>query len=130
MATGTAISAPGPGFAPIRPGDVLTATKVLHVSPFRDIAGSYAFSFDIGPQAIAIRIAHHDGGEALVATLTGPRRPLTTSRTLLSALRFPLAGIRTLALIHWQALRLARKGVPFRPRPLPPAEDITPCRHA
>jgi DUF1365 family protein len=114
-----------PGFAPIRPSDTLTAAKVMHVSPFRDVAGRYAFNFDLDRDAIAIRIAHRDGGEALVATLAGRRRPLTAARILLSALRFPLAGGRAILLIHWQALRLARKGVPFRPRPLPPAEDIT-----
>jgi DUF1365 family protein len=114
-----------PAFSPIEPGDVIGATKVFHVSPFQDIAGRYAFSFDIGSEAIAIRIAHRNGGEGLVATLEGRRRPLTTPRLLRAAVRFPFAGVRTIALIHWQALRLRAKGARFRPRPLPPAEDIT-----
>ncbi len=114
-----------PGFAPIAPGDVLTAQKVMHVSPFQDVAGSYSFSFDIRHDALAIRIAHRNGGEGLVATLEGPRRPLTRARVLRSVLRFPLAGVRATVLIHWQALRLALKGAPFRTRPLPPVEEIT-----
>jgi DUF1365 family protein len=114
-----------PGLAPIEPGDVITAAKAFHVSPFREIAGRYAFSFDIGTEAIAIRIAHRNGSEGLVATLEGPRRPLTAPRLLRAAIRFPFAGLRAIALIHWQALRLRLKGAPFRPRPEPPAEDIT-----
>jgi uncharacterized protein len=114
-----------PGFRPIAPDDAITAGKVFHVSPFQEIAGRYAFSFDIGNEAVAIRIAHRNGTEGLVATLEGARLPLTAPRLLRAALRFPFAGLRAIALIHWQALRLWLKGAPFRPRPLPPAEDIT-----
>jgi hypothetical protein len=114
-----------PDFTPIAPGDVLTAGKVFHVSPFQEIAGRYAFTFDIRDDEIAIRIAHRNGGEGLVATLEGARLPLTAPRLLRAALRFPFAGLRAIALIHWQALRLWLKGAPFRPRPLPPPEDIT-----
>lgn len=64
-----------PDLAPIAPGDVITARKVFHVSPFQSVAGSYAFSFDITDTTIAIRIAHRNGGEGLVATLEGQRGP-------------------------------------------------------
>lgn len=114
-----------PGLAPIGPGDVVTARKVFHVSPFQPVAGRYAFSFDVSEAAIAIRIAHRDGAEGLVATLEGARLPLTAPRVLRAALRFPFAGLRATALIHWHALRLRLKGAPFRPRPLPPAEDLS-----
>lgn len=113
------------GLAPIAPGDVITARKVFHVSPFQPVAGSYAFSFDITDAAIAIRIAHRNAGEGLVATLEGARLPMTAPRLLRAALRFPFAGLRATALIHWQALQLRLKGAPFRPRPLPPAEDLS-----
>jgi DUF1365 family protein len=98
---------------------------VFHVSPFQEIAGRYAFSFDVRDDAIDIRIAHRNGGEGLIATLEGERLPLTAPRVLRAAVRFPFAGLRAIALIHWQAFRLWLKGAPFRPRPLPPAEDIT-----
>ena len=114
-----------PDLAPIGPGDVVTARKVFHVSPFQPVAGRYAFSFDIRDDAIAIRIAHANDGEGLVATLAGTRLPLTARRVLRAASRFPFAGLRAVALIHWQALRLRLKGAPFRPRPRPPTEEIT-----
>ena len=107
-----------PGFAPIGPGDVVTAAKVFHVSPFQDVAGRYAFSFDIRADAVAIRIAHRNGGEGLVATLEGRRLPLTAPRVLRAAVRFPIAGLRATALIHWQALRLRLKGRAVPPTPL------------
>jgi len=114
-----------PGFAAILPGDVITARKVFHVSPFLEIAGRYAFSFRIDADAIAIRVALRDGAEGLVATLEGRRLPMTAARVLRGALRFPFAGIRATTLIFWQALRLRLKGASFRPRPLPPDEDVT-----
>lgn len=114
-----------PDRAPIMPGDVITARKVFHVSPFQPVAGAYAFSFEITDADIAIRIAHRHGAEGLVATLEGRRVPMTAPRLLRAALRFPFAGLRATALIHWQALRLRLKGAPFRPRPLPPAEDLS-----
>lgn len=114
-----------PDFGQIAPRDVIAARKVFHVSPFQEIAGRYAFSFDLREDAIFIRIAHRNGSEGLVATLGGSRLPLTAPRVLLAAIRFPFAGLRAIALIHWQALRLRLKGAPFHRRPLPPDEDIT-----
>jgi len=114
-----------PGFAPIGPGDRLTAEKVLHVSPFQQVAGRYAFDFDIRPDRITIRIDYRHGSERLVATLAGRRRPMTSAGLVRAALRRPLGSVRTIALIHWQALRLKLKGAPYRPRPIPPVEEIS-----
>lgn len=111
--------------APITSGDVLAARKVFHVSPFQPLSGDYAFRFDIGRAAIAIRIEYRTGDERLVATLTGPRRPLTTGAMIGAALRRPLGSRRVLALIHWQALRLWWKGAPYRRRPAPPADEVS-----
>ena len=114
-----------PGFASIRPGDTLASVKVFHVSPFLDVAGGYTFSFDVSPDRIAIRILHENGAERLAATLTGPRRPLTNRALVRAALRRPLGAVRTILLIHWEALRLTLKGARYRKRPLPPSEEIT-----
>ncbi|MDE3239355.1 MAG: DUF1365 domain-containing protein [Paracoccaceae bacterium] len=113
------------GFAPIRPEDRLAARKCFHVSPFQDISGGYVFTFDIRENRIAIRILLDDGPEGLVATLTGTRMPLTNTRLLGAALRRPFGPLRTLALIYWHALRLKLKGVAYRPRPLPPQQEIS-----
>jgi DUF1365 family protein len=114
-----------PDLSPIGPRDQITVEKLMHVSPFQDVAGDYAFQFDIRPDKIAIRIDFRNGGNGLVATLTGPRAPLTNLSILTALLRRPAGALRTIALIHWQALRLKLKGARFRARPTPPNQEVS-----
>ena len=111
--------------APITREDTLTATKILHVSPFQPVAGRYDFRFDIRPDRIAIWIDYTIGNGGLYTNLIGPRLPLTNAGILASALRRPFGSRRVLALIHWQALKLWLKKVRFHSRPAPPSEDIS-----
>ena len=114
---------------PIRPEDEMTAAKVFHVSPFQDIAGGYTFRFRLSEGAVAVHIRHErdtpDGPRGLIATLGGPRVPLTSPRILGSALRRPFGSLRVLALIYGQALKLRLKGARYRPRPEPPQRELT-----
>ncbi|MFZ5964146.1 DUF1365 domain-containing protein [Thalassococcus sp. BH17M4-6] len=110
---------------PIGPQDRLTARKIFHVSPFQDIAGGYVFRFDIRDDRIGIWIDFSEGEEGLIATLTGPRKRLSTAGILRAALRRPLGSRRVLGLIHWQALKLWLKGASYRPRPEPPGPDVS-----
>ncbi len=114
-----------PDLSPIGPRDRITVEKLMHVSPFQEVAGSYAFSFDITPERIAIRIDFRNAGHGLVATLSGVRKPLTNKAILLAMLRRPMGALRTTLLIHWQALRLKLKGAPFRARPSPPSQEVS-----
>jgi uncharacterized protein len=110
---------------PITPACDLVARKVFHVSPFQPVEGGYRFRFDIAADRIAIRIDYGHGAGGLVATLAGPRRPLTSARLLGAMLRRPFGSRRVLALIHWQALKLWWKGAQFRARPHPPVDEVT-----
>ncbi len=114
-----------PDHGPIARHDRLTAQKIFHVSPFQPIAGDYTFRFDIQAHRIGIwiELTHDDGG--VVATLTGPRRPLTNGAILGALLRRPFGSRRVLALIHWQALKLWWKGARYRPRPEPPESEVS-----
>lgn len=114
-----------PDLGPITAADRLVAEKVFHVSPFQDIAGTYAFRFDLRPDRLLITIDHEAEGAGLVATLAGRLAPLTNRGLLGACLRRPFGARRVLALIHWQALKLWAKGVAFRPRPLPPKDEVT-----
>lgn len=109
----------------ITAADRLAADKVLHVSPFQRIEGGYEFQFDIRPDRIGIRIDFTGGNGGVIATLVGPRKPLTTRGLVWSALRRPFGSRRVLALIHWQALKLWWKGAKFRARPAPPADEVS-----
>lgn len=110
---------------PIGRADTLNATKIFHVSPFQPVAGGYSFRFDIRPDRVGVWIEFSMGNESLIATLTGPRRALTTASMLRAALRRPFGSRRVLGLIHWQALKLWWKGARYRVRPEPPAEDVS-----
>ncbi|MFQ6551187.1 DUF1365 domain-containing protein [Aestuariibius insulae] len=110
---------------PIGPRDILTAKKCFHVSPFQEIEGSYRFRFTITDAAIDILIDHTRPGGGVVATLQGPRRPLTNRSILAACLRRPFGSRRVLTLIHWQALKLWWKGARYRPRPDPPKTEVS-----
>ncbi len=110
---------------PITREDTIAARKILHVSPFQPVEGGYGFRFDIGPERIGVWIDYTSKDGGLYATLTGPRVPLTNLGILRACLRRPFGSRRVLALIHWQALKLALKGARFRSRPAPPADEVT-----
>ncbi len=110
---------------PITREDTLAAQKILHVSPFQQIAGGYEFRFDIRDDRIGIWIDYRAGNGGLIATLTGPRRPLTNRAILRACLRRPFGSRRVLGLIHWQALKLWWKGAKFASRPTPPPEEVS-----
>ncbi len=103
----------------------LEAAKIFHVSPFQPVEGRYIFRFDVSDAAIDIRIDYRRGNGGLVATLAGPRRPLTNRGILGAMLRRPFGSRRVLALIHWQALKLWWKGAGYRPRPEPPEAEVS-----
>ena len=115
-----------PGFSAIGPDDAITAQKIFHVSPFQEVEGTYRFTFDLQDDAVDIRIDHRrNGGQGVIATLSGPLAPVTAKRMLGVILRRPLGAIRVFALIHWQAIKLKLKGAPYRVRPLPPKEEVS-----
>ena len=114
-----------PDFAAMTKDTQVTTPKSLHISPFQDVEGCYEFSFDIRPDPTSIRILHRNGDEGVVATLSGPRAPLTNSGLLRVSLHRPLGALRTIILIYWQALHLKLKGAKYRDRPTPPKSEVT-----
>ncbi len=105
--------------------DTLVARKIMHVSPFQPVEGEYRFRFDISASRVGIWIDYISGNGGVLATLTGPRRPLTNGAILRACLRRPFGSRRVLALIHWQALKLWWKGARYRNRPAPPGDEVS-----
>ena len=92
--------------------------KRLHVSPFFGLDQDYEWSFTHPEDEVSVRIhVREDGRRPLTAVLHGRRIELS-SRVLTRFLVLqPLLPLRVTALIHWQALRLFLKRVPFHHKP-------------
>ena len=114
----------------IATGETLEARKVFHVSPFCEIEGGYRFRFHMadrpdGARAVA-RIDHHDAAGALLQTsISGSARAFGAAGLLAMFFTHPLMSVGVVARIHWQALRLWVKGVPFVRKPAPPTEFVS-----
>ena len=112
-----------PDGAPICDADEFGADKVFHVSPFNRVEGSYRFRFQLGRSVQAVHIDYDDAeGELLATAISGRPRPWTTRALAAALARMPFLTLGVIARIHWQALRLWWKGVPFLgARPANPA---------
>ena len=67
------------------------------------------------PATFGSRINERQGDAPLLATsLVLRRRPLTDRTVVRMLLRHPFVTHKTMALIHWHALRLWRRGIPFQ----------------
>lgn len=100
--------------APIDAGTVLICRKMLHVSPFCDVEGDYAFRVRQRADHVCVAIDYRDRQGLLIRTAIGARvYPLTAARALRTLLAQPLMAVAVVVRIHWQALRLLMKRVPF-----------------
>jgi len=122
--------------AGIRTGELLRATKVFHVSPFCAVEGSYRFRFVAGAGAgtgrpadalrCVARIDYADqAGDLLHTSVSGAAGPFSAAALLRVCLSHPMMTLGVIARIHWQALRLWLKRVPFHHKPAPPAQTVT-----
>ena len=106
--------------------DWITAQKIFHVSPFIPIEGHYEFRFAYGEEKIGVWINHHDNdGLLLTTSLVGKRQPLTDAALFRCFWRYPLVTLKVIGLIHFQALKLIRKGIVYRRKPEPPTIEIS-----
>lgn len=109
----------GPGLAW---GVEQQAAKVFHVSPFCSTRGQYRFRFERTPERTLVRVDLHDEhGLLLQTSVGGALQPLDAARARRAVLRMPFMTLGVVARIHWQALRLWFKRVPFFRKP--PAPD-------
>jgi uncharacterized protein len=95
----------------------LKTKKYFYVSPF--IAHDAVFDFRIEPpdNKLNIRIddiQQSDSNERFfISTLAGQKKALTNARVFFYALRFPLITLQVIGLIHWNALKLWLKKIPY-----------------
>lgn len=113
--------------APISSGQKLTTQKLFHVSPFCRVEGAYDFHFRRrAANRHDARIDYRDAdGPLLLTGISGIARPLTTGALLWAFCRMPMMTFGVVARIHWQALRLWLRGVPFFSKPESPATEVS-----
>jgi DUF1365 family protein len=92
--------------------------KRFHVSPFMGMDIDYDWRFRTPGEKLVVHMKNYQRGEHLFdATLTLRERPIN-GITLAGALTgYPLMTVKIIAAIHYQALRLWMKKVPFNPHP-------------
>lgn len=102
------------------------ATKVFHVSPFCSVQGRYRFRFMRTADRTVARVDHDDDDGPLLQTSVSGHLVALTARSVRQAFfGTPLMTLGVVARIHWHALQLWRKRVPFFRKPEPPQAFIT-----
>lgn len=92
----------------------LNTTKYFYVSPFIEHDTNFDFNLTIPGDKLNIRIDDYKKEERFfISTLTGVKKALNTGNLLLYSLRFPLLTLRIITLIHWNALLLWLKKIPY-----------------
>jgi DUF1365 family protein len=100
---------------PAAPGFHVRVPKNYYVSPFSELDLEFDFRFDRPGRRLRLAIDDYRGGErVLVSTVTGAREELTAANLARFSIRYPLVTLKVIFLIHWEALRLWLKKIPFR----------------
>ncbi len=109
-------------------GAELVTNKVFHVSPFCNVEGSYRFRFMTNAQRgkTVARIDYDDAQGALITTsVSGTLEPLTAQSQRKALWRYGPMTLAVIGRIHWQAVRLLLRRVPFFKKPEPPTVLVT-----
>ncbi len=106
-----------------------SCAKRLHVSPFMDMQMTYRFRVTPPAERAVVAIEGRDADGPVIATVyAGVSSALTDANLLRAFLAQPLLAAQVLGAIHWEALKLWRKGVRLRAKPRPPAELVSVVR--
>ena len=104
----------------------MSAQKIFHVSPFCKVEGRYDFHFAAEDGQHRARIDYDDGqGHLILTSIVGREVPLTSAAIFRQFLTKPMMTWAVVLRIHWHALRLWLKGVPFFTKPQPPTLQVS-----
>lgn len=92
----------------------LVTAKNFYVSPFSELDLAFDFQLKIPEERLDIHIDVRRGDEpVLLSALTGNRKPLDSATLAWCTLRYPFITLKVITLIHWHALLLWLKKLPF-----------------
>lgn len=102
------------------------ASKQFHVSPFCETHGEYRFRFKRSETSnLALVDLYDETGPLLRTGIEGALRPLNLSTVRQAFFGTPLMTLGVILRIHWQALRLWAKRLPFHRKPPAPKRFVT-----
>lgn len=102
------------------------ARKQFHVSPFCEVRGEYRFRFERSEKRTLARVDLHDeDGPLLQTSVGGTLHPLDATTVRRAFFGTPLMTLGVIARIHWQALLLWAKRLPFHGKPTKPERFVT-----
>lgn len=88
--------------------------KNFYVSPFSDPGIDFDFRLGVPSDQWRVNIDDYaDGERILQSSVRGTRRRLSSFRLVWYALKYPLLSLRIIGLIHWHALLLWARRVPY-----------------
>ncbi len=91
-------------------------TKALHVSPFNTMDNEYGFRLSAPSASLVAHIdSFRQGQKFFDATLTLDWMPWTAKNLRRSIFAYPFMTLKVIVAIHWQALKLFFKRMPFVP---------------
>ncbi len=90
------------------------APKTMHVSPFFDMQGGYRFALTAPAEKLTVSIQYGAAAQKrMTATMVLVARPFTDASILRLLTEMPLAPLKVMTAIHWQALKLFLRGAKF-----------------
>lgn len=103
----------------ITPRTMMRAQKLFHVSPFLERKGDYDFRINSSGASLGLWIDYYnENGEKQLATaLTGRLQPFSAAALLHAFAMVPFVTLKTVLLIHWQAIMLALKKIAYIDKP-------------
>lgn len=108
-----------PDHRPIHPQDILKAEKLFHVSPFLERQGHYLFRFEMTAEKFDVSIDYYNQDDQLqlVTYLRGNFEEMTKKSLQTAFWTHPLVTLKSIFLIHAQAIKLLLKGIKYIPKP-------------
>ncbi len=93
----------------------LNTEKYFYVSPFIDMDTNFDFDLQVPGEKLQVKIDDYDkeSKRFFISTLSGTKTKLTDAKLLYYFFSFPFITLKVIGLIHWQALKLWLKKLPF-----------------
>lgn len=111
---------------PLTEGRLWEAKKEFHVSPFFEVLGQYQFRFHHNQERGVSRVdLHGPEGVRINTSISGAFTQPDDSAWRATLFKYKWFTLGVMAKIHWHALQLWLKGVPFFTKPQPPSALTT-----